>query len=68
MFSCAFDVSALNLGGLLWMDEILHHFETMRRHCLLVFTGEPSLQGFLGGAGFRPSTTRGGTTAQRLDA
>ena len=28
---------------------------TMRRHWLLVFTGE-SFQGFLGGAGFRPST------------
>ena len=33
------------LGGLLvlWMDEILHHFETMGNHCLLVFTGESSL-------------------------
>ena len=25
-------------------------------HCFLVFTGESSFQGFLGGAGFRPST------------
>ena len=68
---------------LLWMDEILHHFETMGNHnaqsrqdCiggrlerretaprspkramhLLVFTGESSFQGFLGGAGFCPST------------
>ena len=40
----------------LWTDEILHHFESMRNHCLLVFTGEPLLQGVLGGAGFRPST------------
>ena len=22
------------------MDEIMHHFETMGNHCLLVFTGE----------------------------
>ena len=36
------------------MDEILHHFETMGNHCLLVYTGESSFQGFLGGA--RPST------------
>ena len=42
------------IGLLLWMDEILHHFETMGIHCLLVFTGESSFQ--LGGAGFRPST------------
>ena len=32
------------------MDEILHHFETMGDHCLLVFTGESPFQGFLGGA------------------
>ena len=38
------------------MDEILHHFETMGNHCVLVFTRESSFQGFLGGAGFRPST------------
>ena len=30
--------------------------KTMGSHCLLVFTGESSFQGFLGGAGFRPST------------
>ena len=35
---------------ILWMDEILHHFETMGSRCLLVFTGESSFQGFLGGA------------------
>ena len=29
---------------ILWMDEIMHHFETT--HCLLVFTGESSFQGF----------------------
>ena len=40
----------------LWMDEILHHSETMGHHCLLVFSGESSFQGFLDGAGFRPST------------
>ena len=28
--------------------RILHHFETMGIHCLLVFTGESSFQGFLG--------------------
>ena len=33
-----------------------HHLETMGNHCSLVFTGESSFQGFLGGAGFRPST------------
>ena len=32
------------------MDEILHHYETIGNHCLLVFTEELSLQGFLGGA------------------
>ena len=41
---------------ILWMDEILHHFETTGNHCLLVFTGQSFSQGFLGGAGFRPST------------
>ena len=41
---------------ILWMDEILHHLETMGNHCLLVFTGDSSFQGFLDGAGFRPST------------
>ena len=35
---------------LLWMDELLHHFETMVNHCLLVVTREVSFQGFLGGA------------------
>ena len=29
---------------ILWMDKILHHFETMRDH-FLVFTGESSFQG-----------------------
>ena len=43
-------------GDLLWMDDILHHLETMGNHCLLAFTRESSLQGFLGGAGFRTST------------
>ena len=32
---------------LLWMDEILHHFETMGHHCLLVFVGGIILPGFL---------------------
>ena len=42
---------------LLWMGEIRsHHLETMGSHCLLVFTGDSSFRGFLGGAGFRPST------------
>ena len=34
-----------------WMDEILHCFESMGNHCLLLFRGEISFQGFLGGAG-----------------
>ena len=38
------------------MDEFLHRFETMGSHCLLVFTGNHSFRGFLGGAGFCPST------------
>ena len=41
---------------ILWMDEILHHFETVVNHCLLVFTRNSSFQRFLGGAGFRSST------------
>ena len=41
---------------ILWMDEILHQLETMGNCCLLAFTRELSFQGFLGGAGFRPST------------
>ena len=41
---------------ILWMDEILHHFETMANHYLLVFIGESSFQVLFGGAGFRPST------------
>ena len=35
---------------ILWMDKILHHFETMGSHFSLVFKGESSFQGFLGGA------------------
>ena len=39
------------------MDEIgSHHFETMGNHCFLVYTWESSIQGFLGGAGYCPST------------
>ena len=41
---------AMGSMELLWMDEILHHFEIMGNHCLLVFTGQSSFQGFLGGA------------------
>ena len=44
------------------MDEILHHLDTMGNHCLLVFAGESSFQGSLGGAGFRPSTIGGERT------
>ena len=43
------------VGLLLWMDEILHHFEAMANLCLLVVTGKSSFQGSLGGAGFCPS-------------
>ena len=42
------------------MVEILHHFETMGNHCPFLFPGESSFQGFLGGAGFRPSTVGDG--------
>ena len=34
-------------GYVLWMDEILHHFETMGSDCLLLFTGESFIPGFL---------------------
>ena len=33
---------------LLWMDKILHHFESMGNHYMLVFTGGIILPGFLG--------------------
>ena len=36
----------------MWMDEILHHLETMGNHNSLVCTGESSFQGLLGGADF----------------
>ena len=29
-----------NTPLILWMDEILHHFEIMGNHCLLLFLGE----------------------------
>ena len=41
---------------ILWVDDFLHHFEAMGNHCLLVFTGESSFQGFLGGAKWISST------------
>ena len=34
-----------------WMDKILRQIETIGSHCLLVFTGESSFPGFLGGKG-----------------
>ena len=54
--SCKFRLSARLSGespdfcALLWVNELLHHFETIENHCLFVFTGEASHQGFLGGA------------------
>ena len=39
-----------------WVGNILHHFATMGTISLLLFIGESSFQGFLGGAGCRPST------------
>ena len=53
----AVEIQQESLGGQYcgWTTSISHHLETMQNHCLLVFAGE-SLQGFLGGAGFRPST------------
>ena len=46
------------LSNLLWMvaKSISHHYETTGNPCSLVVTGESSVQSFLGGAGFRPST------------
>ena len=38
------------------MDEILHHFETMVSQFVGIYMGIESFQGFLCGAGFRPST------------
>ena len=53
----------VNLGRRRWSpycgwlrNPFENRFETMGRRCLLVFPGESSCQGFLGGAGFRPST------------
>ena len=40
---------------ILWMDKILHYFETWEPICLLVLAEESSFQRILGGAGFRPS-------------
>ena len=45
-----FCFSSLELLAILWMDENLHRFDTMRNLCLLVSIGESSFQGFLGGA------------------
>ena len=47
--------SAVHMG----MDEILHHFENMGNHCLVLFTRESSFQSFFGGVGFHPSTVCG---------
>ena len=43
---------------ILWMDEILHHLETMGNNCLIVFYREIMVPGFLRWClrGFRPST------------
>ena len=38
------------IWSILWMDALLHHFETMGSQCSLLFTGDCSFQGFLGGA------------------
>ena len=49
-----------NWGFILWMDEVLHHLETMglqANHFPL---------GFLGGAGFRPSTVETQKTAGKM--
>ena len=45
-------------SDLLWMDKILHQIETIGNHCFLLFTGELSFPGFLGGAKWtsQPST------------
>ena len=45
-------------GVILWIYKILHHFQLMENHCLLVFIyrGIVSLHRFLGGVGFRLST------------
>ena len=32
---------------LLWMDEILHHFETMGNHCLTVLRGASFFEGIV---------------------
>ena len=49
-------LEVIEVAMILWMDKNLHHFETMGNHCVLVFTGESSFQGFLSGAGFCLST------------
>ena len=39
---------ALDHTVILWMDEILHHFETMVNQCWVVITGESSFLSFFG--------------------
>ena len=53
---CTWQDGGAKLPNILWVDEILHHVETTGNHCLLVFTGQSSFQGFYGGAGFCSST------------
>ena len=43
--------------AMLWMNEFMHHFETMGNHCSLEFTGKSSDYFFpVVRSGFRPST------------
>ena len=40
------------VGSVDGRNPLRHRFETKGVHCLLVFPGESSVQGFLGGAGY----------------
>ena len=51
-----FPQARMNFIPLLWMDEILHHFETMGIPPFLGISRGIIIPGFLGGARFRPST------------
>ena len=55
-FNCGFRGSETVIGCRSVDGRNPHHFEAMGKQCLWAFTGESSFQGFLGGAGLRPST------------
>ena len=50
MLDCPFGGGMLEgIGKPVHTDKILHHFETMGNHCLLVFTRNQTIPGLLNG-------------------